>query len=127
MNKCYRVFLILLLLILLIANITFFAYNSEFMAYFNLDAELETPEQIIEKAKTSPVPGTGIATSLDLSIINDPKFENLKDFKVDLTDFELPDDLVVIDEETGEVISGPDPSREEEFEVGNTNPFSPSF
>jgi len=124
MNNFYRVLLIALLLVLLIANITFFAYNSQFMAYFKLDSVLETPEQIINRAKNNEQ--NSAIPRLDLSVLESEKFNQLKDFKVDINGLELPDDLKIIDQETGEIINGPG-SASSEFEVGNNNPFSPSF
>ena len=121
MNNLYRVLLIVLLLILLMANITFFAYNSQFMAYFKLDSVLETPEEIINKTRNN---NTGEAKNLDLSVLESEKFNNLKDFKVDTTGLELPDDIKIIDGETGEPVDGEEKS---EFEIGNQNPFAPSF
>lgn len=124
MNNLYRVLLIVLLLILLIANITFFAYNSQFMAYFKLDSVLETPEQIINRTKNETANNVPL---LDLSILESEKFNQLKDFKVDINGLELPDDLKIIDQETGEIINGSENGTSSEFEIGNDNPFSPSF
>ncbi len=109
---------------MLIANITFFAYNSQFMSYFKLDSVLETPEQIINRAKNGTNNNVPV---LDLSILESEKFNQLKDFKVDINGLELPDDLKIIDQETGEIINGSENGTSSEFEIGNDNPFSPSF
>lgn len=125
MNNLYKFLLLFLILVLLVANITFFAYNAQFMSYFKLDSVLETPEQIIEKSNDSIT--SGVKSSLDLSILDSDKFNQLKDFKVDINGLELPDDLKIIDEETGEIINGPGSDNNSEFEIGNDNPFAPAF
>lgn len=119
MNNLFRVLLTVLLLVLLLANIAFFAYNAEFIAYFKLDSALESPEQIIEQAKiNNPSP----SSHFDLSILTDEKFTQLKDFVIDVSDLELPDNLRIEDQNIGSG-EGLAPS----FEVGNQNPFSPTF
>lgn len=125
MNNLYKVLLVVLLLVLFIANITFFVYNAQLMSYFKLDSILETPEEIINRSKNQEI--EKINSSFDLSILESEKFNNLKDFKVDINGLELPDDLKIIDEETGEIINGPGSQTDSEFEVGNDNPFAPSF
>jgi hypothetical protein len=66
------------------------------MAYFKLDSVLETPEQIINRAKN--VEQNNGASSLDLSVLESEKFNQLKDFKVDINGLELPDDLKIIED-----------------------------
>lgn len=90
MNNLYKVLLVVLLLVLFIANITFFVYNAQLMSYFKLDSILETPEEIINRSKNQEI--EKINSSFDLSILESEKFNNLKDFKVDINGLELPDD-----------------------------------
>jgi hypothetical protein len=124
MEKIYRITLILLLLILAGANIAFFAYGGQFLSYFNVDSKVENSQDIISNLKKQ----TGADTDLfDLSITQNKKFNNLKDFQFDYNDFSLPGDSSV----TGTDLTGtgednnnqPDP----EFDVGNLDPFSPQF
>ncbi len=123
MEKIYRITLILLLLILALANIVFFASGGQFLSYFNVDSKVENSQDIINNLKKQVNTNDNI---FDLSITQSEKFNNLKDFQFDYNDFSLPSDLLNSNNsstETGENNSQLDP----EFDVGNPNPFSPQF
>lgn len=123
MEKIYRITLILLLLILALANIIFFASGGQFLSYFNVDSKVENSQDIINNLKKQVNTNDNI---FDLSITQSEKFNNLKDFQFDYNDFSLPGDLLNSNNsstETGENNSQLDP----EFDVGNPNPFSPQF
>ncbi|HPT08387.1 MAG TPA: hypothetical protein PLE28_01685 [bacterium] len=123
MEKIYRITLILLLLILALANIVFFASGGQFLSYFNVDSKVENSQDIINNLKKQVNTNDNI---FDLSITQSEKFNNLKDFQFDYNDFSLPGDLLNSNNsstETGENNSQLDP----EFDVGNPNPFSPQF
>lgn len=126
MNKIYRITLIFLLLLLFIINIVFFSYDNQFMAYFKIETELESSESIINKTKIAGEKTVVESNFFDLNILNNEKFKNLKDFNVDLSDFSLPSELKPED-----IVEGGDDveviEKEPEFELGNPNPFSPSF
>ncbi len=118
MNKIYKIILTLLLLILLGANIVFFSYSDEFLSYFKMDSELESADSIIKRSFKEP---KGI---FDLSIVEDEKFKNLKDF--DFSSSDLDQDIDFPDTDTDDdfidIID-----KEPEFEVGNINPFTNPF
>ena len=123
MEKIYRITLILLLLILALANIVFFASGGQFLSYFNVDSKVENSQDIINNLKKQVNTNDNI---FDLSITQSEKFNNLKDFQFDYNDFSLPGDLLNSNNsstETGENNSQLDP----EFDVPNPNPFSPQF
>jgi len=123
MEKIYRITLILLLLILALANIVFFASGGQFLSYFNVDSKVENSQDIINNLKKQVNTNDNI---FDLSITQSEKFNNLKDFQFDYNDFSLPGDLLNSNNsstETGENNSQLDP----EFDVRNPNPFSPQF
>lgn len=121
MEKIYRITLILLLLILALANIVFFASGGQFLSYFNIDSKVENSQDIINNLKKQA--NTNI---FDLSITQSEKFNNLKDFKFDYNNFSLPGDLLNPNNSSTEI--GEDNSQlDPEFDVGNPNPFSPQF
>ena len=125
MAKIYRVTLIFLLLILLVSNITFFVAGGKILSFFRLEIELESPQTIINQAQASIEADE--AKFFDLNILEDKKFNNLKDFEIDLSDFSLPADLIPSEEdgEIGDIIE--EIEKEPEFEIGNSNPFIPQF
>lgn len=118
MNKIYKVVLIFLLLILFFSNIAFFAYGGDLLSYFKIDLTPENPQTIIEKAELS----TKDKAFFDLSLIESEKFDSLVDFNVDLSDFSVPDDLLI---ENGSTPNNNPTSTE--FEIGNSNPFKSPF
>jgi hypothetical protein len=124
MEKIYRITLILLLLILAGANIAFFAYGGQFLSYFNVDSKVENSQDIISNLKKQ----TGADTDLfDLSITQNKKFNNLKDFQFDYNDFSLPDDSSVTGTDLTGTGEGNNNQSDPEFDVGNLDPFSPQF
>lgn len=127
MEKIYRVTLIFLFIILILANVAFFAIGDEFLTYLRVNTELETPYEIINQSKSTRV-GVPSVNLFDISIAETEKFNRLKDFRINLDDIILPGDLSPGEQieigEDGEVIIR---DKEPEFEVGNPNPFSPVF
>ena len=124
MEKIYRITLILLLLILAGANIAFFAYGGQFLSYFNVDSKVENSQDIISNLKKQ----TGADTDLfDLSITQNKKFNNLKDFQFDYNDFSLPGDSSVTGTDLTGTGEGNNNQSDPEFDVGNLDPFSPQF
>lgn len=134
MNNIYKLTLIFLLFLLLSANIVFFAYDGRLLSGLKLESELESPQAIIMRASQSPSDSAS-KLPLDLSIIDSDKFQNLKDFKVDLSDFSLPSDLRPegSEDDNGDDTENPEdndadiPVNNPEFELGNLNPFNPQF
>ncbi|MFA5644512.1 MAG: hypothetical protein WC928_03240 [Patescibacteria group bacterium] len=131
MNKVYKIILIFLLLILFVANIIFFVYDSQFMSLFKIESEIEDPQVLINESAEEIKTDLSGQTFFDLEIFSDPKFNKLKDFKVDLKDFALPDELLLSDDISTDPLDGENGSGEvilePEFDIGNPNPFSPQF
>lgn len=119
MNKIYRVTLIFLLLILLLANVVFFMTGGQILSYFKVETELEAPRDIILNARNSAQTENSNQNFFDLSIIESDKFNKLKDFEIDLSSVTLPDNL----SPGGQAST----SSTTDFEVGNPDPFTPSF
>jgi hypothetical protein len=125
MYKIYRLTLTFLLLILLSANIMFFAYDGELMTHFKMDSPIESSEAFINEFKLS-VEDKEEKPFFDLSLLNTSKFNNLTEFKVDVSDIELPGVLDPEEDEDGEEVGVEEPLVPD-FEIGNINPFSQSF
>ncbi len=117
MNKIYKIILTVLLLVLLGANIVFFSYSDEFLSYFKMDSELESAESIIERSAQEQ------GSVFDLSITENDKFKNLKDFDFETTEIDM--DLEPLEPDDDDFIDIVD--KDPEFEIGNTNPFSNPF
>lgn len=117
MEKIYRLSLIFLLLLLALANVVFFASGGRLLSFLSSNYEVESSDSIIKNLKTQSV--SPDSQFFDLSITQSEKFNRLKDFEVNLNDFQLPGDLASSSE--NEI------STEQEFEIGNPNPFSPNF
>lgn len=124
MEKIYRITLILLLLILAGANIAFFAYGGQFLSYFNVDSKVENSQDIISNLKKQVSTDNNL---FDLSITQNKKFNNLKDFQFDYNDFSLPDDLSATGTDSTGTGEGDNNQSDPEFDVGNLDPFSPQF
>ncbi len=124
MEKIYRITLILLLLILAGANIAFFAYGGQFLSYFNVDSKVENSQDIISNLKKQVSTDNNL---FDLSITQNKKFNNLKDFQFDYNDFSLPDDLSSTGTDSTGTGEGDNNQSDPEFDVGNLDPFSPQF
>ncbi|HOZ53229.1 MAG TPA: hypothetical protein PK142_00950 [bacterium] len=124
MDKIYKITLVCLLVILFLANIVFFVYDGKFVSYFETKDELETAQNILNTSELNDLEGDlGL---FNLAILENEKYQNLKDFKFDFDDFSLPGDTNSEDG-AGQEQEGGQPEKEPEFEVGNSNPFSPSF
>lgn len=124
MEKIYRITLILLLLILAGANIAFFAYGGQFLSYFNVNSKVENSQDIISNLKKQVSTDNNL---FDLSITQNKKFNNLKDFQFDYNDFSLPDDLSATGTDSTGTGEGDNNQSDPEFDVGNLDPFSPQF
>ncbi len=127
MDKVYRVTLIFLFIILILANVAFFAIGDEFLTYLKIDTRLETPYEIINQSR-SLKSGSSVSGLFDISVAETDKFNRLRGFEINLDDIVLPGDLLPGEQieigDDGQIIIG---DKEPEFEVGNPNPFSPGF
>ncbi|MDD3711467.1 MAG: hypothetical protein PHP37_02615 [Patescibacteria group bacterium] len=127
MNRIYRITLILLLLILLLANVAFFVSDGQLISYLNIETELESSQEIIDKARAD-LKNNPEKDFFDLSILESDKFNNLKEFEFSSEDISDLDNFIPGGEQngtnTGEMII---PDDEHSFEVGNPNPFDPIF
>jgi hypothetical protein len=122
MDKIYKITLVCLLVILFLANIVFFVYDGKFVSYFETKEELETAQNILNNSDLEILDNQ--FGFFNLAILENEKYQNLKDFKFDLDDFSLPGST------SSEGISGEDqdqPEKEPDFAIGNSDPFSPSF
>jgi hypothetical protein len=126
MNRIYRITLILLLLVLLLANVAFFVSDGQLITYLNIETEMESSQDIINKARASSRENPG-ENFFDLSIVENEKFNKLKEFEFSPDDISDLEDFLPGEQNgtgTEDVIF---PGVESEFEVGNPNPFEPSF
>lgn len=124
MHKIYKITLIGLLVVLLLANIVFFVYDGKFVSYFETKDELETAQNILNNSKTDNLEED--LGFFNLAILESEKYQNLKDFKFDLEDFSLPGEGGPGGLPGEEGLNG-QAEKDSEFEIGNTNPFSPLF
>jgi len=124
MDKIYKITLVCLLVILFLANIVFSVYDGKFVSYFETKDDLETAQNILNNSGTNNL-GEELGF-FDLAILENEKYQNLKDFKFDFDDFSLPGDTE-LDGNSGQGSVDNQPEKEPEFEVGNPNPFSPAF
>lgn len=127
MDKVYRVTLIFLIILLILANVVFFAIGDKFLTYFNFNTNPESPQQIINQARIDSLDKGG-SNLFDFSLTDKEKFKNLKYFEINLDDIILPGDLSPGEQieigDDGEIIID---NGETKFEVGNPNPFDPIF
>ncbi len=122
MNKLYQFLLFFLILLLLILNLIFFSYGENFMAQFEGSRETKSSKEIISSLSDEDYS----SDFFNLEILKDERFQNLKDFKVDLDDVSFIDDI--FPSEPGEQDDpSPAPAPGPEFETGNPNPFRPQF
>jgi len=122
MDKIYKITLVCLLVILFLANIDFFVYDGKFVSYFETKEELETAQNILNNSDLGIIDNQ--FDFFNLAILENEKYQNLKDFKFDLEDFSLPGETD-LEETPGEGDGQID--KDPEFIVGNPDPFSPSF
>lgn len=121
MAKIYRTTLIILLLLLFLANIAFFASGGKLLSFMNINSTVESSESILSNLENQ----TEIKNIFDLGITQSEKFQKLKDFKVDLSNFSLPG--ATTSSSTSDNKNGTNNQPSVEFEVGNPNPFNPKF
>lgn len=124
MDKIYKITLVCLLIILFLANIIFFVYDGKFVSYFETKDDIETAQNILNTSGANNLEEE--LGFFNLAILENEKYQNLKDFKFDFDDFSLPSDTGT-EEVPGQEQGGNQPEKDPEFEVGNPNPFSPSF
>ncbi len=124
MDKIYKITLVCLLIILFLANIIFFVYDGKFVSYFETKDDIETAQNILNTSGANNLEEE--LGFFNLAILENEKYQNLKDFKFDFDDFSLPGDTGT-EEVPGQEQGGNQPEKDPEFEVGNPNPFSPSF
>lgn len=122
MDKIYKITLVCLLVILFLANIVFFVYDGKFVSYFETKEELEIAQNILNNSDLEIIDNQ--FDFFNLAILENEKYQNLKDFKFDLEDFSLPGETD-LGETPGEGDGQID--KDPEFIVGNPDPFSPSF
>jgi hypothetical protein len=125
MSKIYKFLLFFLILLLLILNLIFFSYDKKFMAQFEDDTEVKSSKDIILSLDEEDY----FSDFLDTDMLEDERFKELKDFQVDLEDFDSVDDLISSESGgEGEDEDEEDPEvRDLDFETGNPNPFLPQF
>ncbi|MFA7364928.1 MAG: hypothetical protein WCZ12_01035 [Patescibacteria group bacterium] len=116
MSKLYRIIFIVLLILLIGLNVALFLYGDKILSRFNTFPDLESSESIMKSIDES-----SRSSVLDLSKIDSQKFKDLKEFSVDLSDFDTGD--IDFDGDNGDSTSTEDTLLE--FEVGNKNPFQP--
>ncbi len=124
MAKIYRITLIILLLLLVLANVAFFTSGGKLLSYLNINSVVESSESILSNLKNE----SDIKNMFDLSITQNEKFKNLKYFPFDSSNFALPgsdnqNNTSSTSSDNGQTNNQPSV----EFEVGNPNPFSPKF
>ncbi|PKM91788.1 hypothetical protein CVU82_01100 [Candidatus Falkowbacteria bacterium HGW-Falkowbacteria-1] len=128
MSKLYKLVFVIIVVVLLFLNISFFLYNQKLISYLKIDVEMESPDLIMSRVDKEASNGF-----FDLNKVNDSKFVNLKEFSVDLTGFTVPSDLnldedLPPDDSNGEGVPDdltPPELQLPSFEVGNKNPFEP--
>ena len=125
MAKIYRITLIILLLLLVLANIAFFASGGKLLSFMNINSTVESSESILSNLENQ----TETKNIFDLSITQSEKFQKLKDFKVDLSNFVLPgsNNQNTTSSSTSGNKNETNNQPSVEFEVGNPNPFNPKF
>ncbi|MGI6347930.1 MAG: hypothetical protein ACOXZ1_01915 [Patescibacteria group bacterium] len=114
MEKIYRFTLIFLLVVLFLANLVYFVYNGRLLSYFETSDGLESAESVLGKVDLS-----SSSEFFDLEILENERYQSLKDFEFKLPSSDIDKgDVEINDEET---------VLETSFDLGNPNPFKVSF
>ena len=113
MEKIYRFTFIFLLVILLLANLLYFTYNGRLLSYFENKDELESADEILSQVELGSK-----SDFFDLKLLDDERYQALKDFEFKISEPVRGDNNLELEES--------DPV-ETSFDLGNTNPFRLSF